>query len=178
MKTRHLLLIFAAVVCIPGDLVAQQYGRSAPTDEGHWMILYEVDGEFITYAVILGPSDGEIKGRLSSTETLSGTLRKRSVIFHHPNGEDVEILGTRRVIHAEGGIISELTTPMDADTFVAFMNSRPKDYRLKTLLAFAEARTKGSAEAEKGGADRSATAPDSKPEGNENPEPESEERPH
>ncbi len=147
-------------------------------EAGLWSIQYRIDGDRLSYAVIQGPSKGTINSLVSTRESIyfDGRPTEECATLSHPNGKKLELLGTGRVFFVSSEIISELIHPISGQTFKAFLDSKPADFYLATLVRFAETYKPKKKPAEQGDAVQPATADDSKSEGKKKAEPESEGR--
>jgi len=128
-----------------------QTSTTGSTSEGIWSIQYDIEDGLLSWAVIAGPSRDGIKGPVTMVSSnTDGKAREaiKKAIFHHPNGEEIDLSGTRRVIHLSREIISELVEPIDPRTFEAFLTSGTDDLRLSALLRFKASQEPNQANAE------------------------------
>lgn len=147
MHSTTLYFIFILLVGLSSGIAAHgQTVTSSSTSEGSWIIQYDIDDGILSYAVIAGPSKGEITGPVIQSSTYpnqeDGKVRElgKKAIFQHPNGDEINLVGTGRVIHVSSGIVSELVEPIDPKTFEAFLRSGTDDLRLSALLRFQTSR--------------------------------------
>lgn len=148
-KSFHLVLLLFSYWA--GISAQGQTATTGSTSEGIWSIQYDVEDGFLSWAVIAGPSTDGIKAPVTmvsaSTDGRVEEAVKRAVL-HLPNGKEIDLSGTGRVIHISSEIISELVDPIDPKTFEAFLKSGTDDLRLSALLRFKASHKPDQANAE------------------------------
>jgi hypothetical protein len=108
---------------------------SLTTKDGLWMIDYAFDGDKLGYAVISGPSAGEVHGHSGMGGDSAGKLW---ATVNMPDGTKISVWGSGRIFFFSGTNVTECPQSILGKTFRAFLDSKPSDYSMAALLAFAE----------------------------------------
>jgi len=108
---------------------------SCLTKEGLWLIDYALNGNQLGYAVITGPSQGEIKGHSGMEVDSLGNLE---AFVTMPDGSKISVWNSGRIFFFSGTNAIECPKHISGKTFKEFLRSGPSDYSMDALINFAE----------------------------------------
>jgi len=131
-----LLLAGCISVKVNDDPIAAGYSGTSigiPTAEGLWMVEYGTSGDWLTFAVVSGPTPVEAVSHVHAWRNFLGPLH---VNVRKPDGTEMPVQGTSRVYFVTDKDVIATPGPVSAKAFLAFLASKPVDYSLPTLLAF------------------------------------------
>jgi hypothetical protein len=108
---------------------------SVPTKAGLWLLVYAFNGDALSYAVITGPSVGEVHGHSHSGGDSTGKLW---AYVDKPDGTEISVLNSGRIFFFSTTNFAECPQHISGKTFRDFLDSQPSDYSISALLRFAE----------------------------------------
>ena len=128
-------LLFVSGCAQKSSFSLPEVTSSASTKDGLWLIDYAFDGDKLGYAVITGPSVGEVHGHSGMGGDSTAKLWAN---VDMPDGTKISVWKSGRIFFFSGTNVTECPQPISGKTFRAFLDSKTSDYSMSALLAFAE----------------------------------------
>ncbi len=139
MRCSFAYLLFCGALLLVGgcsqkkSVTLPEVTSVATTKDGFWIIDYAFDGDKLGYAVITGPSAGEVHGHSGMGGDSTGKLWAN---VQMPDGTKLSVWKSGRIFFFSGTNVMECPQHVSGKTFKAFLDSRPSDYSMSALLRF------------------------------------------